>query len=43
MKQVGELFARFNEKDREFGNLPVKYETLVNNLEEKIKLAGVIK
>jgi hemerythrin-like domain-containing protein len=43
IKQVGELFARFNEKDRDFGNLRGKYETLVSELEEQINLKGVIK
>lgn len=43
MTQVGELFAKFNEKDRDFGNLPGKYEILVGKLEEQINLEGVIK
>ena len=34
--QVGELFARFNEKEQAFGTLPGKYEGLIENLEEKI-------
>jgi hemerythrin-like domain-containing protein len=43
IKQVGELFTRFNEKDRDFGNLPGKYETLVSKLEEQMNLKGVLK
>ena len=43
MKQVGELFARFNEKERDFGTLPERYEALVNKLEIQIKLKGVVK
>jgi hemerythrin-like domain-containing protein len=41
--QVGELFGRFNEKERDSVNLPGKYETLVAKLEEQINLKGVLK
>ena len=39
--QVGELFTRFNEKDKEFGKLPGKFEALVSKLEEETKMKGV--
>jgi len=34
--QIGELFSKFNEADEQMGYSPTKYETFVNNLEEKI-------
>lgn len=43
MKQVGELFKRFNEKDTELGGLNKKYEAVINKLEKEIKLNGVAK
>ena len=35
MKQVGELFARFHEKDIEFGDTPQKYQEFITRLENK--------
>lgn len=35
--QVGELFARFDEKERAFGIMPGKYEGLIGKLEDKIR------
>lgn len=34
MKQVGELFSRFNEVEKEFGNEPKKYEEFVVGVEK---------
>ena len=42
-KQVGELFARFDETDRELGNMNIKYKDLVDHLEKEIRLKGVAK
>ncbi len=36
MTQVGELFARFNDNDRDAGDLTAKYEGIVNRLEKEI-------
>lgn len=33
--QVGELYARFNAKDEEFGETPKRYEALINRLEQE--------
>ena len=35
MTQVGELYARFNAKDEEFGDAPKKYAALINRLEKE--------
>jgi hemerythrin-like domain-containing protein len=35
--QVGELYAKFNKVDEEFGEAPKKYEEFVNKLEERFK------
>jgi hypothetical protein len=35
MTQVGEMFSRFQEKDKEFGDTPEKYLRLVEQLEER--------
>jgi hemerythrin-like domain-containing protein len=40
MTQVGELFSRFQEKDREFGDTPARYEELVAQLEKKFYRLG---
>lgn len=32
--QVGELFSRFREKDEEFGDMPLKYEEFISQLEK---------
>ncbi len=32
--QVGELFSRFREKDEEFGDMPLKYEAFISQLEK---------
>ncbi len=37
MEQIGEIYSRFNEVDEKFGDLPVKYEELVNKLESKFE------
>ncbi|RUA02065.1 MAG: hypothetical protein DSY89_03565 [Deltaproteobacteria bacterium] len=36
IKQVGELFSRFHEADREIGYSPEKYQALVERFEEKL-------
>ncbi len=36
--QIGELFSKFNVKDKEFSDTPKKYEGFINKLEEKFKL-----
>jgi len=41
--QIGELFSKFNEKDKEFGDAPKRCGEFINNLEEKLKLTEVIK
>ena len=41
--KVGELFAKFNEKDKEFGDIPKKCEEFINKLEKKFKLMEVLK
>jgi hypothetical protein len=35
--QVGELFAQFDEVDRQIDVSPGKYEALINQLEKKIE------
>jgi hemerythrin-like domain-containing protein len=34
-RQIGELFAKFNESDEQIGYSPAKYEAFINGLEEK--------
>ncbi len=41
--RVGELFAKFNERDEEFGDVPRMCEEFINKLEEKFKLTEVVK
>ena len=41
--QIGELFSRFNARDEEFSDASKIYDEFINRLEEKFKLAGVIK
>jgi hemerythrin-like domain-containing protein len=41
--RVGELFAKFNEKDEEFGDVPKRCEGFVNKLEGEINLTEVVK
>ena len=36
MSQIGELFSRFSEKDKEFAGTPEKYQELITRLEKKI-------
>ena len=43
MKQIGELFTRFNEKENELGGLTGKYEAVIAGLEKEISLKGVAK
>ena len=35
MRQIGELFSKFDEVDRQINFSPVKYEAFINELEEK--------
>jgi hemerythrin-like domain-containing protein len=37
MRQVGELFSKFDEADKQIGYSPEKYEAFINKLEEKFK------
>lgn len=43
IKQVGELFSKFNEIDEQFGDAPVKYEQFISELEERFNLKEVSK
>lgn len=38
MKQVGELFSKFDEADKGMGYSPAKYEAFINKLEKKFKI-----
>ena len=37
MRQIGELFSKFDEVDRQINFSPVKYEAFINELEEKFQ------
>ncbi|MFQ5952149.1 MAG: hemerythrin domain-containing protein [Candidatus Omnitrophota bacterium] len=41
--QVGELFSKFNERDEEFGDTPIRYEEFICKLEERFKTEEVKK
>lgn len=41
VKQVGELFSKFIEIDKEFGDTPKKYEAFIKKLEQRFKVEEV--
>ncbi len=43
IREVGELFSKFADVDRQFENAPKKYENFVDSLEDKFKLKEMVK
>jgi hemerythrin-like domain-containing protein len=41
--QIGELFTKFNAREKEFDGVPERYEEFINKLEKKFKLTEVVK